>query len=235
MAGAVDGWLGARAQSPEAEEGFLSERVTNASGSELATGEVVRMSGNDAVTRSQADAAANAQGTIGVVGSLSIPNAASGSVVTEGKTTVLLQAGLVGVAAGQTLWVSPTVAGRATNVKPSGVGEIEICIGIIKDATNYAVNSTVIADVDPDCEPKVAGLVASIQCGKVVFANETTKAVLFPVAFPVGVEPAVTLTPVDESDVTVTPNLDAVTTNTGFTIRMSVAYTGTVYWIACTD
>ena len=102
-------------------EGFLFEFVTNASGGPLVVGEVVRISANSAVSKSLADTAANAQGTIGVV----LRGGAAGAsipVVTSGKATVLLEAGLVGVAAGQTLWVSPTVAGRATNVKPSNIG-----------------------------------------------------------------------------------------------------------------
>jgi hypothetical protein len=218
----------------ETGEEPMFETVTNASGSDFVVGEVVRMSGDDAVTRSQADTPANAQGTIGVTGA-AFANGAPGPVVTEGKTTVLLEAGLLGVAAGQTLWVSPTVAGRATNLKPIGVGEAELAVGIIKIAAGYAVDNTVIADVDPDAAPKIAGLVASTQCGKVVFAGETTKAVLFPVAFPAGVEPAVVLTPIAQLGSTVTPNLDGVTTNTGFTILMSTPYTGAVYWIACTD
>ena len=51
------------------------------------------------------------------------------------------------VAAGQTLWLSPTTAGRATNVRPP---EPQLSLGIIKDAANYAVDNTVVADVDPD-------------------------------------------------------------------------------------
>ncbi len=73
----------------------------------------------------------------------------------------------------------------------------------------------------------------SVQCGRVTFANETTKAVVFPTPFAVGVEPAVALTPIDQADATVVANHDVATTNTGFTIRMSVSYTGTVYWVAC--
>ena len=188
------GWLGVR--SSDVSASYLHELLTNAAGSNLAVGEVVRISADSAITRSQADSAANAQGTVGVAG-MPIANGGIGPVVTEGQSVVLLEAGLVGVAAGQTLWVSPTTPGRATNVKPSGVGEVELCVGIIKNASGYAGNNTVVADVDPDCEPKIAGLVASIQCGSVAFNNETTKAVPFPVAFGVGVQPAVVLTPID--------------------------------------
>lgn len=212
---------------------FLFEIVTNTSGGPLVVGEVVRISGNEAVSKSLADTAANAQGTVGVVLGAGA-NGALVPILTHGKATVLLEVGLVGVAAGQTLWVSPTVAGRATNVKPSAIGNVVLCIGVIKDASAYGTNSPVVADVGPDCEPSIAGSgMGSVQCGKVVFAGETTKAVVFPTPFPAGTEPAVALTPIDQADVTVTANHDIPTTNTGFTIRMSVPYTGTVYWVAC--
>src|SRR3989304_380563 len=165
-------------------DGFLFEFVTNASGGPLVVGEVVRISGDDAVAKSLADTSANAQGTIGVV-LASAANGAQVPVLTKGKGGVLLEVGLVGVAAGQPLWVSPFVAGRASNIKPA----VELCVGVIKDASLYGTNNTVVADIGPECSPRIAGSGAgtgSIQCGKVTFAGETTKAVVFPVPFPVG-------------------------------------------------
>jgi hypothetical protein len=247
--GGIAGWLGPRVNIP-GSEGFLSEEVTNVepdAPTTLAKGEVVRISANDAVRRAQADSAPNAQGTIGVTGAVILPGQ-KGPVVTEGKTTVLLETGLVGVLAGQTLWLSPNEDGRATNVKPTGTSDppdVELCIGIIKDASGISVptvaGNSVITDVDVDCEPAIAGLVASIQCGKEPLgdqrtppvAAQTTQAVVFPVPFVS--PPSVVLTPLDEANVTVTANLDAAPTTAGFTIRMSAAYNGFVHWIACTD
>ncbi len=211
----------------------LLEELTNLAGSDLVQGEVVRISANDSISRSRADSAPNAQGTIGVVSSVIIPNGLRGLVTLKGKARALLEPGLVGVAAGQTLWVSPTIFGRATNIKPAGAGEVELCIGILKDATGYVIDQSVLADIDAECEPKVAGLVASIQCGKESFVNQATKTIVF--AVPFVSPPTVVLTPIDQNDVTVAANLDAAPTALGFTIRMSAAYTGTVHWIACTD
>lgn len=144
---------------PSGAEGFLSEVVTNDSGSPLAVGEVVRIRANDAVTLAQSNALPAVQGTIGVaLQAAAFPGTVP--VVTEGKAIALLEAGLLGIVAGQTLWVSPNVAGRATNVKPVAPN-FALCIGVIKDATGVSsptgLNDTAITDIDVDCEPTQSG------------------------------------------------------------------------------
>lgn len=142
MAGS-DGFLGPRTGGTGGGvDAFLSEEVTNLSGTPLVLGEVVRISANDAVTRSQANIPANLQGTIGVV-AVGGPNAGIVTVATEGKTSVLLEPALVPLP-GDTLYVSATTPGRGTNVPPANV----MTIGVIKDVSPYAGTGTVIADVD---------------------------------------------------------------------------------------
>ena len=125
-------------------ESAISENVTNASGSSLMVGEVVRISANDAVARSQADVPANLQGTVGVV-MIGGANGVTVTITTDGKARVLLEPALVPVA-GQTLFVSATIAGSATNVAPVNA----LSIGIIKDTSSYATDGTVVADVDTE-------------------------------------------------------------------------------------
>ena len=105
----------------------------------------MRLSGNSQIARAQADAAANIQGTIGVTGAAIAANSI-GHVVTNGRVRVLLDGGLV-PAAGQTIYVSAATAGRATNVAPPA---FQVPIGIIKDASAYAADNSVIADVSVD-------------------------------------------------------------------------------------
>jgi len=143
---------------PSGAEGFLSETVINGGPQPIALGEVLRMSGNDTVTKAQADALPNVQGTIGVaLQAAAFPGTVP--VATEGKAVALLEAGLLGVAFGQTLWVSPTTPGRATNIKPLSP-LFALCIGIVKDATGVTSptgpNDTAIADIDVDCEPSLS-------------------------------------------------------------------------------
>src|SRR5512137_303576 len=89
-------------QDPEVDEGFLSEDVTNNT-TDLVRGEVVRIVANDAITRAQANIVANVHGLVGVT-LAPITAGAVGSVVSEGKAVVLLEAALA-PAAGDSLWV----------------------------------------------------------------------------------------------------------------------------------
>lgn len=122
----------------------IYETVTNDSGGAIPLGAVVRISNDNAVSLSQADSAAHVRGTIGVTLSPAAITAQV-AVLTDGKGQVLLEDGLTPVA-GDTLWVSATVAGRATNVKPA----LDVIVGTIKDAVGYVTvtNPYVFADVD---------------------------------------------------------------------------------------
>ena len=148
---------------------FLSEPVVNLEANALLAGEVVRIAGNSAILRSQADALIH---MIGLVGATESPilTGAIGQVKSEGRGFVLLEPALAPVA-GQTLWVSATVAGRATNVIPP----LRAYFGIIKDASMYAATGGVIADIDPGFTVSiaVAGTLSNTYATGVAAADQT--------------------------------------------------------------
>jgi hypothetical protein len=123
---------------------FLSEPVSNAEADMLLRGEVVRISGNSAVLRAQANLPANVVGLAGVMFN-DTATGGLGSVATSGRAFVLLEPALVPVA-GQALWVSAATAGRATNVAPA----LPVYLGVIKDASGYATTGGVLADLAPN-------------------------------------------------------------------------------------
>lgn len=122
----------------------LTEPVTNAAGSDLLAGEVVRLSGNATVTRAQADVPANVTGLVGAM-QAATPLGALSPVVSNGRGFVLLEPALAPVA-GDALWVSAAVAGRGTNVAPA----LAVYLGVIKDASMYGATGGVIADLAPN-------------------------------------------------------------------------------------
>jgi hypothetical protein len=120
----------------------ISENVQFVGSPDLVLGEIVHMTGNNIVDRATGDTAPHVRGTIGVTLSPAA-NGATVPILTNGKGTVLMESGLTGVTAGQTIYVSPNVDGEGTNVAPP----LAVAVGTIKDASNYGVNQTVIADV----------------------------------------------------------------------------------------
>jgi hypothetical protein len=121
----------------------LTEMVTNAAGSNLLAGEVVRINGDLTVTRAQSDIAANVTGFVGAMRTDTLLGAV-GTLTNMGLGFVLLEPALVPVA-GQPLWVSDITAGRATNIAPP----LPVYVGVIKDASGYAATGGVIADIMP--------------------------------------------------------------------------------------
>lgn len=122
---------------------FVYGTPQNADTAAFTRGMLVRISATNAVRRAQADSSANLQGLVGVVDSGSVGVSGFPNVVAASpKQSVLLETGLTPLA-GQTLYVSASVAGRATNVPPT----IAVAIGTILDATAYSRNATVIAAV----------------------------------------------------------------------------------------
>ena len=110
--------------------------LINGTGTPLLQGELVRISALNTLMRAQADSDAHLLGYIGVV--FSGKCNPRGQVVVWNVGTppkVLLEPGLTPLA-GQTLWISATIAGRATNVEPPGPPGSP-SIGTILDATNY--------------------------------------------------------------------------------------------------
>ena len=111
----------------------------------LTVGMIVRLKpgANNNVVRAQADSAPHAQGVNGVVISgASAPTGVVG-VVCTGRETVQMESGLT-PAVGDTVYVSPTVAGKGTNVLPVNVS----AIGTVADISNYARSGTVEVTVN---------------------------------------------------------------------------------------
>lgn len=119
----------------------------------LTIGMVVRISTNKAVVRAQADSTAHLQGLCGVAGSGSIAPGGPVNVVANAfRQPVLLETGLT-PHAGDTLYVSAAVAGRATNVAPATA----IAIGTVEDVGNYATTGLVFAVVEMPAGTSGAG------------------------------------------------------------------------------
>jgi hypothetical protein len=94
------------------------------------------------------EAAAALAGTalslLGIVQSAGAAPGTQALAVTAGQASVLLETGLTPVS-GQVLWLSASVLGRATNIKPSTA----LPIGVIVDAALYATTGQVSAVVSP--------------------------------------------------------------------------------------
>ena len=135
--------------------------VVNGEVTPLELGMVVRANGgNNTVRQSRADTVANAQGTLGVMANPGITPGtndstaagANGTLSYDGPVYTLLEVGLNPVV-GETLYVSPTVAGRATNVAPAVPLQAVLAIGIITDISPYVSLSRVFANIDPELVP----------------------------------------------------------------------------------
>ncbi len=109
----------------------------------LTAGMIVRLAGaNNNVVRAQADTAPHVQGVNGVV--ISGASAPGSAVLCAcvGRETVQMESGLT-LSVGDTVYVSPNVAGKGTNVLPAEVS----AIGTVADTTNYTRLGTVEVDV----------------------------------------------------------------------------------------
>lgn len=125
--------------------------ASNGDSVRLTAGMVVRLNGNKTIVRAQADSPPNLQGLCGVVLSGSVaPGSPVNTVMESFRQPVLLETGLTPIAK-QTLYVSATVAGCATNVAPANA----VAIGTIEDVANYATTSQVFAALS--ILPSIAG------------------------------------------------------------------------------
>lgn len=114
-------------------------------------GMVVRISGARRGVRAQADSTANVQGLAGVNASGIVGVGGPANIASVAfRQKVLCETGLT-LAAGQTLYVSPTTAGCATNIAPA----IAVAIGVVEDVGSYASDARVFATVT--CTPAAAG------------------------------------------------------------------------------
>jgi hypothetical protein len=101
---------------------------------QIAHGELVRMSANNTFVRAQADTSPHVAGLIGVNGSGVVGPGGPANIFPIGaQLDVLLETGLT-PAAGQIVFVSATTAGRGTTVAPV----IAVAVGVIEDASAYA-------------------------------------------------------------------------------------------------
>lgn len=110
----------------------------------LTAGMIVRLKpgANNNVVRAQADSAPHVQGVNGVVVSGSSAPGTVCTVACVGRQPVQMESSLV-PAVGDTVYVSPTVPGKGTNVQPGSVATI----GSIADISNYVRLGTVIVDI----------------------------------------------------------------------------------------
>ena len=110
----------------------------------LVRGMLVRVSAANGVVRAQADSAAHLQGLAGVVNSgfVGVGGPCTNVIGNSLRQPVLLETGLT-PAAGDTLYVSSSTAGRAPNVAPANI----VAIGTIVDVSQYSRNSMVFATV----------------------------------------------------------------------------------------
>ena len=111
----------------------------------ITAGMIVRLKAgaNNNVVRACADSAPNIQGMNGVVLSGSSAPGTSVLLTAIGRQTVQMESGLT-LAAGQTVYVSPNIAGKGTNVVPAQISPI----GSIADVTSYSRTGTVEVDVN---------------------------------------------------------------------------------------
>lgn len=92
-------------------------------------GEVGYISANSTLAKAQADAS----GTTNAVG---VYQGTAGAVQVAGGTTCFVDSGLT-LAAGNTLYLSATTAGRFTNVEPSGAGQFSAPLGYLVSTSGY--------------------------------------------------------------------------------------------------
>ena len=114
---------------------------TNGDTVPLVIGQVVRIGTTNSVVRAKADSTPHLQGLCGVVGSGSVGPGGPVNIVADAyPQRVLLEPGLT-LSAGQTLYVSASIAGSATNVPPGTA----VAIGSINSIGTYASDGRVLA------------------------------------------------------------------------------------------
>jgi hypothetical protein len=107
--------------------------LINGTGTQVVRGEVARVSATNTFVRAQADSGPHLAGLVGVNGSGTIGAGGNANIFTTGAVVdVLLETGLTPIA-GQTVYVSATVAGRGTNVAPGTA----VALGTIETVAQY--------------------------------------------------------------------------------------------------
>ena len=104
---------------------------------------LLRISGTNRAVRAQADTASHLQGLAGVnISGIVGINGVANVAVAGTSQPVLCEAGLT-ISPGDTLYVSASVAGRATNVAPT----TSVAVGIVEDTGPYVTTGRVYATV----------------------------------------------------------------------------------------
>lgn len=121
-----------------ANAGTTQRTVTNSNAGAITVGQVLYFDGAGAGTVDLATAATNSAASRGYyfVSDASIASAATGTANTGGTTQVRLETGLT-ISEGDILFLSASTPGSATNVAPSGTGNIVQVIGQISDVQTY--------------------------------------------------------------------------------------------------
>jgi hypothetical protein len=128
------------------EPASLGSDYTNGEVSAITEGQIVYISANDTVKLTDASSLTVAANFIGAVGESSIAASSSGSIEYEGVINVKFELSLA-LSAGDEVFLSGSTPGSATNVKPSGSGNVVQSIGQIKDVGTYDGSSNLLAEV----------------------------------------------------------------------------------------
>ena len=109
---------------------------TNDEGSTINQGELVYLSGVDNIKLAVATSNNAPSIILGIVQDTTILNAASGSIVSKGVVSVKFEASLT-LSGGDEIFISSTTSGRATNIRPSGSGNVIQSLGFVKNDSTY--------------------------------------------------------------------------------------------------
>lgn len=119
--------------------GGVSANFVNGTVSTLTIGQLCYFDGTGALEvalSSAADATLAPANLAGVVADETILAAATGAFALGGLVTVRMEAGLA-LTPGDTLYLSASTPGSATNVAPSGAGQLRWDLGTIADLLTY--------------------------------------------------------------------------------------------------
>jgi hypothetical protein len=124
---------------------YISNDYTNGEAGSITEGQLVYISTTDTVKLASAASNNSLAKMVGVVGVTSIATSSSDTIRSEGVTNVKFELSLA-LSAGDEIFLSASTAGSATNIKPSGSGNVIKSIGSIKDLGTYDGNTNLLAE-----------------------------------------------------------------------------------------
>lgn len=114
-------------------------QLTNGEASPITQGQVVYVSGTNAVKLSRANAIGTSK-MFGIVADASIAASAAGSIWRDGTVSIPQAARVQDWTAGDQIWISPDTAGLLTNVQPTTAGQYVVVVGwVLVGAVGAAV------------------------------------------------------------------------------------------------